>query len=115
MRRSLTKSERLRRRGEIKALFADGKSVSGGAVKLVIRPNGGESNRFFVTLRKKFGTAVERNRARRLVKEVYRLQKQSLKSGYDIGCVVYQKGLKYDEIEKCLVSLFQRANLYENA
>lgn len=80
----------------------------------MIRPNGAESNRLFVTLRKKFGTAVERNRARRLVKEAYRLQKQNVKSGYDIGCVVYQKGLTFDETEKCLVSLFQRAKLYEN-
>lgn len=115
MRRSLTRNERLRRRGEIKTLFADGRSVSGGALKLVFRPNGLDESRLLVTLRKKFGTAVERNRARRLVKEAYRHLKIDIQCGYDIGCVVYQKGLSYAETERILDSLIKRAGLYADA
>ena len=111
---SLSRDERLRRRGDITSLFAAGKSVSGGALRLVYRSNGSNTNRLLVTLRRKFGTAVERNRARRLVKEAYRIQKSNIRSGYDIGFVVYQKSMSYTETAEAMLSLLKRAGLYEN-
>ena len=115
MRRSLTKNERLRRKRDIRSLFVAGHSVSGGALRLVYRPNGLEVNRLLVTVRKKFGTAVERNRARRLVKEAYRHLKSDIQCGYDIGCVVYQKGLTFIETVRIIESLIKRAGLYEDS
>ena len=111
---SLSRDERLRRRRDIKFLFAAGKSVSGGALRLVYRANALNTNRLLVTLRKKFGTAVDRNRARRLVKEAYRNEKCSIRSGYDIGFVVYQKSMSYTETTEAMLSLLKRAGLYES-
>lgn len=84
-------------------------------MRLLYRPNGLEVSRLLITLRKKFGTAVERNRARRLVKEAYRHLKSDIQCGYDIGCVVYQKGLSYTETVRILNSLIRKAGLYEDA
>ena len=82
-------------------------------MRLVYRPNGLETSRLLITLRKKFGTAVERNRAKRLVREAYRHLKSDIQCGYDIGCIVYEKGLSYTETAKALGLLVQRAGLYD--
>ncbi len=113
MRKSLTRDERLRRKKDIKRLFTAGKSVSGGAIRLIYRANGLENSRVLITLRKKFGTAVERNRARRLVKEAYRHLKDGIPNRYDIGFVLYEKGLTYTETVQLVLTLLKRAGLYE--
>jgi ribonuclease P protein component len=81
---------------------------------LVYRSNDLNTSRLLITLRKKFGTAVERNRARRLVKEAYRNQKYGIRSGYDIAFVVYRKGMSYAETAEALISLLKQTGLYEN-
>ena len=47
-------------------------------------PNGQEGNRFGFVTGKKVGGAVERNRARRLIREAVRLKLPLLKPGYDL-------------------------------
>lgn len=83
-------------------------------MRLVYRSNESDISRLLITLRKKFGTAVERNRARRLVKEAYRNHKCGIRSGYDIACVVYRKDMSYAKTAEALISLLKQAGLYEN-
>jgi ribonuclease P protein component len=51
--------------------------------------NGLPHNRIVFTFARKFGNAVERNRARRLGREAYRLMKGGFKAGYDLALLVY--------------------------
>ena len=46
-------------------------------------PNGLNVNRLGITVSKKVGNAVKRNRIRRHIFEAYRLNEQKLKVGYD--------------------------------
>jgi ribonuclease P protein component len=89
MRKSLTKGERLKRSSDISRVFASGRKVSCYGAKLYYRENGRAGNRLTVTLVRKYGTAVQRNRAKRVVREAYRLNKASLKKGYDMVVVLY--------------------------
>lgn len=50
-------------------------------------------NRLGITVSKKLGGAVVRNRARRVVKECYRLTEENVKVGYDIVLVVRSKAV----------------------
>ena len=61
-------------------------AVSGGMV-LYCRKNNLGHNRLGVTVSVKLGKAVVRNRARRRLREVYRLHTPALKLGWDIVLV----------------------------
>jgi ribonuclease P protein component len=84
----LTRAERLRGRSAITTVFRDSRRVGGGGLALLYKPNGLDANRLLVSARRGFAGAVERNRERRRVKEIYRLLKPRLRSGYDIAAVV---------------------------
>jgi len=89
MKRSLTKQERLKSKKDISRVFLSSYKVSCFGAKLFYRENGLEKNRFMVTLVRNYGTAVQRNRAKRVMKEAYRLMKVSLRTGYDLVVVLF--------------------------
>ena len=110
MRRSLTRSERLKSKADFARVFdqPDFRSGCRGA-KLIARCNGLETGRFAVTLVRKFGNAVQRNYARRVLKEIYRNTKQDLPNGYDIIVVLYSGDYSYLEREQQFMKLIRRA------
>jgi ribonuclease P protein component len=73
--------------------------------------NGFPRNRIAFAFARKFGNAVERNRARRIGREAYRLLKDQLKSGYDLVLLVYPgRDFLADRMDQ-LETLFSRAGL----
>ncbi|MBI9107150.1 MAG: ribonuclease P protein component [Spirochaetales bacterium] len=111
MRRNLTKTERLSKVSDIKRTFASGKRVSIPGAKLVFIANELEYSRFMVTLVRKYGNSVQRNRAKRLAREVFRLNKHRLKPGFDIVVVFFPDQDKFDIREDQMLKLFNKARL----
>ena len=68
-------------------LYAKGDSAVGSFVVVYCRRNGLSENRLGITTGTKLGHAVQRNRARRRLRETYRLNEHRLKQGYDIVIV----------------------------
>ncbi len=63
---------RLRRRPEFLLVYAAGRKVSGRLAVVFARPAPGNRTRLGVTVTRKAGSAVVRNRLRRRVREVFR-------------------------------------------
>jgi len=84
----------LKGRNEIREVFGKGKRVGCQGAKLLVLKNDLPRNRICFTFSRGFGTAVERNRARRLGREAYRNLKPSLKCGYDLILLVYPENAK---------------------
>lgn len=80
MKRSVTIKENY----EFRRLYAKGASAVLPSVVVYCRKNGRAHNRLGVTVSTKLGHAVVRNRARRRLREVYRLNAHRLRQGYDI-------------------------------
>lgn len=97
---TLSKQERLSSRKEIEILFAEGHSLTKYPVRLVWReatnPSSGEApiRMMFSVSKKKFPKAVDRNRAKRLMREGYRLLRPDLISTLP-GQKNYHLGLIY--------------------
>ena len=103
----------LKKNYEFKRLYNKGKSAASQCAVVYCRRNGGPDNRLGVTVSTKIGGAVQRNRVRRRLKEIYRLNENILQRGYDIVIVarVRSRYAGYREIEASVLSAFRKLNI----
>lgn len=106
MRKSLTKAEILRDRGEISHLFAESYAFRTNGLHLRIIENDLRWSRVVFAAVRSFRNAVDRNRARRRVREAYRDLKERITGHYDIVFVMYPGeysfSKRYQQVEKLL-------------
>ena len=86
-----------------------------GMLVLYARPNRLGVNRVGITTGKKLGHAVVRNRARRRLREVYRLNEALFKPGFDIVVVARHKCITADfqKLSKAYLSLAEKAGILQ--
>ena len=68
-------------------LYRSGKSYVTPYLVVYVKKNRTGKNRLGITATKKIGGAVERNRARRVIREAYRLSENGMPTGVDIVIV----------------------------
>ena len=105
MRKSLTKVE-------IKQIFREAAAIKDSGFKLLYKKNSTDLSRMAVTTPRNYGNAVERNRTKRIIREVFRRIKEQLKEGgYDLLFVVYKKNLEYNDTFSELISICRQAGI----
>ena len=84
-----------------------------GFLVLYARPNRTATNRVGITVSKKLGHAVVRNRVRRRLREVYRLNEERFQSGWDVVVVARSKSVNcsFDALTEAYLSLAAKAGL----
>jgi ribonuclease P protein component len=76
---ALPKTSRIAKSAEFRLVYSEGKRFDGRFMTLFLRPNNLEIQRLGVTASKKgIGKAHDRNRAKRLLREAFRLSKAEL-------------------------------------
>ena len=89
------------------------KGVGDGLLVLYARRNRTGGNRVGVTVSKKLGKAHIRNRTRRRIREVYRLNEEKFQPGWDIVVVARTKAVDapFDSLVKSYLSLARKAGI----
>ena len=84
-----------------------------GLLVLYARPNRTGKNRIGITASKKLGKAVVRNRVRRRLREVYRLNEEKFQPGWDIVVVARSRCITagFDKLTNAYLSLAQKAGI----
>ena len=87
--------------------------VANSYLVLYARPNRSDRNRVGITVSKKLGHAVVRNRIRRRLREVYRLSEAQFTPGWDIVVVARTRSVDADfgKLTHAYLSLAKKAGL----
>ncbi len=100
---------------EFRRMYSKGKSGVSSYLVVYFRPNRRGNNRLGVTVSAKLGHAVVRNRIRRRIREIFRLNQPKLKQGYDMIVVARGRSVRasYQEMDRAFLSVCRKLELLE--
>ncbi|MDQ7092454.1 ribonuclease P protein component [Desulfosporosinus sp. PR] len=106
----LKRELRLRKKSGFQAIFANGKNFSAKYAAVYIFK--GDKQSFGFIASKKIGNSVQRNRAKRLLREVIRLHILEIKPDLQIIFIARAKikGVSFIEVETSIMMMLKRAN-----
>ena len=87
--------------------------VANGLLVLYAKSNRSAANRVGITVSKKLGGAVVRNRVRRRLREVYRLNEDRFLPGFDIVVVARSRAVSasFADLQEGYLALAQKAGI----
>ena len=96
-------------------LYKKGKYYVGKFIVLYVSQNKMNINRIGITVSKKIGKSVKRNKVRRLIRENYRLYEGYIKSGFDCVFVARESDRLPDfwEIRKEMKFLLRKLEIFD--
>ena len=109
----MLKKDILRKKDDFDAIYKAGRSVPDRYVVLFYRKNDLTYNRTAFLASKKVGNSVQRNRAKRLMKESYRLNRDRFSAGYDLIIIARNtiNGRKLKDVEKSMMNAAERGKV----
>ncbi len=107
----------LKKNSDFRRLYSKGKSAVNPYMAVYCRRNGRGVNRVGYTVSTKLGHAVVRNRVRRRLREIYRLNSPALKPGWDIVVVARMRavGAEYKKLDAAFLDACGKLGLMRGA
>lgn len=104
----------LTRNNDFRRLYRRGKSMVHPLLVVYYSRNRLGCNRVGITTSKKIGKAVERNRARRVIREAYRALAPRLRTGYDLVFVARSRtaASKTADVGRVMSGMFKTAAVF---
>ena len=114
---SFTKADRILKRHEFIALAKSGRRIQNEFFIAVFSPSRHGHSRLGVTVTKKVGRAVIRNRVKRLVREFFRLNRQFLSGEWDINIIAKHEtaDITSEMAFRSLQNIFTRISRYDDS
>ena len=112
----MKKAVTLKENYEFRRMYQRGKSAVSGSMVIYCRKNKLGHNRLGLTASTKLGHAVVRNRCRRRLREVYRLNSPALRQGYDLILVARGRTphAPWKELNDTFMKLCRKLDLLED-
>ena len=107
----------VKQNGDFRRIYRRGRSAVAGGVVVYCLKNRQGMSRLGVTVSTKLGHAVVRNRTRRRLREIYRLNEHRFARGYDIVVVARSAAVDADfaVLERAYLNLAKKAGILSEA
>ena len=113
----MTRNFRLKQSTDLKRVRRSGKSYAHPFIVLVVLPAEGERTLFGVTAGSSVGGAVQRNRAKRLIREAIRSLLPNIQPGWKLVLIARKPiiAAELSDIQSSLQELFTRAHILNDS
>jgi ribonuclease P protein component len=103
----------IKKNSEYKDVYSCNSSFSDYNIVIFIKKNKDVKNRYGFTSAKKIKNAVDRNRIRRRLKEIVRLNEYKIKTGYDVVFMARVNAVDadYKSLERSFFKVLKRSNM----
>ena len=111
----MKKKYRLRKRRDFGYTYRKGKSLANSCLVLFFRKNNQNLSRVGFSISKKYGNAVQRNKIKRRLREIYRVRLDKIRTGYDLIFIVRirARDASFAKLENQMENLLKRASLFK--
>lgn len=113
----MKKTVTIKKNHEFRRMYSKGRSAVTPYLVVYCRRNRLDHNRLGVTVSTKLGCAVVRNRARRRLRELFRLTQPRMKQGYDLVLVARSRAVDapYQKLSAAFDRALEQLGLFEEA
>ncbi len=108
--------ETIKKNTDFKRVYNHKKSKANTFLVIYKMKNDYDYSRLGISVSKKVGNAIIRNKTRRRLKEIFRLNEHKIKQSYDIIVIVRirAKDITYKDLEKNFIYLLKKSNLLKS-
>jgi len=109
IKKTLKRNQRIHLQKDFNKIFKDGKKIRTNDFQILILENSLDYSRIGVKINKKVGKAYQRNKIKRILKEIFRNNQDKIQ-GLDIIIIPYRSIIDktYKEIEEEFIKAFQK-------
>lgn len=111
----MKKQYRIKKKSEIDAIFNQRVQKGNAHFTIYVKEEQSNNFKFGMSIGKKYGNAVSRNKIKRQIRSVIRLNKSFIKNNYSFIIVIKPKAntLPYNEIELQILNLLKNLKIME--
>ena len=108
----MNKEKTIKKNHQFRWIIKKGKKVNKKTVRVFIANNKEKRNKMGIAVKKNIKSAILRNRVKRVIREVYRLEERKLKQHYNIIICFNTDSVNYNDIYSDIKKAFYELDMY---
>ena len=109
----MNKEKTIKKNHQFRWIIKKGKKANKKTVRVFITNNKDNKNKLGIAIKKNIKSAILRNRVKRVIREIYRLEENKLKKKFNIIVCFNTDVVDFEEIKADIRNAFYELNMYE--
>ena len=109
----MNKEKTIKKNHQFRWIIKKGKKANKKTVRVFITNDKDNKNKLGIAIKKNIKSAILRNRVKRVIREIYRLEENKLKKKFNIIVCFNTDVVDFDEIKADIRNAFYELNMYE--